>query len=162
MKTNSKRPQMSSCLWPMESYDFTVFDFKSITWNNSKAMVNGTDQHAALWTTKTITYNEHPQKKAKTWKTYYSHHRCDSQPMPSGLPGAAGRGQGRMKKGRQLWSSVSLQSVPPDHFLDPAALGRRRCWRNTPSVLLLDQSFALWSGIGRSWSPLIEETNEYF
>lgn len=24
----------------MESYDFTVFDFKSITWNNSKAMVN--------------------------------------------------------------------------------------------------------------------------
>lgn len=39
-KTNSKRLQMSSCLWPMESYDFTVFDFKSITWNNSKAMVN--------------------------------------------------------------------------------------------------------------------------
>lgn len=24
----------------MESYDFTVFDFKSITWNNGKAMVN--------------------------------------------------------------------------------------------------------------------------
>lgn len=40
MKTNSKRLQMSSCLWPMESYDFTVFDFKSITWNNGKAMVN--------------------------------------------------------------------------------------------------------------------------
>lgn len=23
------------CLWPIESYDFTVFDLKSITWNES-------------------------------------------------------------------------------------------------------------------------------
>lgn len=78
--------------------------------------------------------------------------------MPSGHPGAAGREQGRTKIGRQLWSSASLQSVPLDHSLYPAALGRRRCWRNTPSILLLHQSSALRSRTGRSWSPLIEET----
>lgn len=35
MRTHSKRLQMSSCLWPIESYDFTVFDLKSITYNES-------------------------------------------------------------------------------------------------------------------------------
>lgn len=150
METNSKRLQMSSCLWPMESYDFTVLDLKSITWNKSKAIVNKQNN----------IYSDHLQKKetGKTWQNCYSHHRCDSQPMPSGRPDAVGRGQGRRRKGPQLWSSASLQNVPPDHHLGLAALGRRRCWRNTPSILLLGQSSALWSGTGRSWSPLKQET----
>lgn len=29
--TYRRRPQMSSCLWHIESYDLTVFDFRSIT-----------------------------------------------------------------------------------------------------------------------------------
>lgn len=44
---------MSSCLWPMESYDFTVLDFKSITWNKSEAMVNK----------QTKIYSDHLQKE---------------------------------------------------------------------------------------------------
>lgn len=60
MKTNSKRLQMSSCLWPMESYDFTVFDFKSITWNNSKAIVKK-HLYAALCIKKNKNkYSDHP------------------------------------------------------------------------------------------------------
>lgn len=59
---------MSSCLWPVESYDFTVFDFKSITWKNRKAMVNEGDvinRTICCTLKKAIIYNNHPQKKTE-------------------------------------------------------------------------------------------------
>lgn len=69
MKTNSKRLQMSSCLWPMESYDFTVFDFKSITWNNGKAMVNKqTNMQHFAQKKKQLFYSDHAQKSASMVK----------------------------------------------------------------------------------------------
>lgn len=123
---------MSSCLWPMESYDITVFNFKLITWN-SKAMLNESDvinrKICSTLKKQTIIYNDHPQKRAGKQHLVkkYSHHKCDLQPKPSGHPGGEGRGRGHMRKGRQLWSSASLERVPPDRLLRPAAWGRRRC-----------------------------------
>lgn len=151
---------MSSCLWPMESYDSTVFDFKLITWNNSKAMLNESDvinrEISSTLKNKTIIYNDHPKKGVTPGKNY-SHLKCDLQPKPSGHPGGEGRGRGHMRTGRQLWSSASPERVPPDRRLRPAAWGRRRCWRNTPSVVLLAQCFVPLSRTGRSWSPLMHQ-----
>lgn len=73
METHNKSLQMSSCLWPMESYDFTVFDFKSITWNNSRAMVNESDGiNSKIYSTlggKTHLFTTITHKKwDKTWQ----------------------------------------------------------------------------------------------
>lgn len=61
---------MSSCLWPMESYDITVFNFKSITWNNSKATLNESDviniKICRTLKKQTIIYNDHLQKQTNT------------------------------------------------------------------------------------------------
>lgn len=54
----------------MESYDITVFNFKSITWNNSKATLNESDviniKICRILKKQTIIYNDHLQKQTNT------------------------------------------------------------------------------------------------
>lgn len=83
----------------------------------------------------------------------------DSQPMPSARPGEEELGWGHRERGQQLWSSASLQHVlAPGVHCHHTAWGRRRCWKNKPSILLPRWNFAPWQGRGRSSSPLVVAT----
>lgn len=149
---------MSSCLWPIESYDFTVFDFKSITWMGV-IRVRGSKEWTPILRIYAVTQNV----TGITWEQIINVLLCecvnrwsDSQPLPSGRPGAEEPGWGHRGKGQQPWSSASPQRVPPPGLLlHHTAWGRKRCWTSRPLTLLPRQSSAPWPGRGRSSSPVV-------